>query len=1167
MKFRSFLRYLDVRWFRGMKVRPTQPVRHLLPLHLELLERRDVFSVTRPTILAVTPTLSTVETSADPVIQVTYSQPMTGSATVASNYLLFDNSGNSYTVDSVTLTAPDSSGHETATVSYNEGNPLQAGTYSLLVRADLLSDTMGVTIALPGQLAVLNPGRDSVAIINVPEDGTLGTLSQYAIPSSTLGFGGPDPVGVAMGNLTGTPGENDLVILDANNDVVDIYQGQTAGFSTTFANEPLQLNLPAFDFDPFCVLLANYTGGVGPDIIVGNGFDDDVSAFQNLSTAGTTSGTGVLNFAAPQDFDTGFEPSSLAAGDFNNDGKLDLAIGADFSNSVTLLPGTGDASFFGPSSTISGPAFFDAQVIKAGNFDNDNKPDLVLGGPEGVEVWLNNQTGAFFSFNSTALTTIPVTNVATGVLRNTTTTPTLDDVAAITSSGQVLVFQNVTLGSAAPGSVSFAAPTTTTIGASPLGNLVIAPLGPNGTGPNDILVTQNITDDATGDSGLLTTLVNNSAANGNITFGAPTSYAVDGDPLSLAVGDTNGDGIPDVVTLNNGSGDFSLLEGTGTGTFRDAVNTTVPPTPLEMTSADLNGDGIPDLIVAANSPHGSPTVTVILGQLVGGTVTYGSDSFAYSLSNFSSVISVAAGDLNGDGYPDIVALSESGTAIDILVNNLSTKALGATGFTLNTSTDLSGFGTTVANPTQVVLEPFTTASATNNIDDILVAFEGATGGGGHHGGGSSAGVALYTNTTGTLGDVSTFSSPNAVVTRTANASGTAIGAIAAGNFNNDTYGNGSPIEDFVVTYTPTTGNWDAAVYDNDGTGNFTNTTGAISLTTLTNPRSIVVADLNGDGYQSIAIASQSAGTVAVLFNQDGTFATPTYVSVPSGTGLESIATDFMNVNSPFPDLIVTTQSANASTMIDNVYTLAYDPGTGSYDDPLQYLAGGSSSPVLTPSSGLVLDDPLVPVTTFMPKSNIVTVNLVDNGGFSATGLADNNGGTDTVGTLAGWQTYDLPNSPGGSNGSWNIQTGATSPLSTTAVNPPSGNSQYQAMLDESNIVPYQAGQLQPQRAVHLPGQPRPLPEHCHPDTNPIGVALANAVAVQFQRGHDYEQSAGVVGQHHHRAADSQLYRRRLDARPASARRHHGSQRPRLQHPGHLWLDRSAGQYLSHHHRR
>ena len=56
MKLRSFLRYLDLRWFRGLAVRPTRPIRkRQVPLSLETLERRDVFSVTRPTILAVTP--------------------------------------------------------------------------------------------------------------------------------------------------------------------------------------------------------------------------------------------------------------------------------------------------------------------------------------------------------------------------------------------------------------------------------------------------------------------------------------------------------------------------------------------------------------------------------------------------------------------------------------------------------------------------------------------------------------------------------------------------------------------------------------------------------------------------------------------------------------------------------------------------------------------------------------------------------------------------------------------------------------------------------------------------------------------------------------------------------------------------------------------------------
>jgi hypothetical protein len=81
-------------------------------------------------------------------------------------------------------------------------------------------------------------------------------------------------------------------------------------------------------------------------------------------------------------------------------------------------------------------------------------------------------------------------------------------------------------------------------------------------------------------------------------FGAKTDYATGGHPISVAIGDLNGDGRLDLVTANDDpADDVSVLLGNGDGTFGAKTDYGTGVGPYSVVIRDLNGDGKPDLVV------------------------------------------------------------------------------------------------------------------------------------------------------------------------------------------------------------------------------------------------------------------------------------------------------------------------------------------------------------------------------------------------------------------------------------------------------------------------------------------------------------------------------------------------------------------------------------------
>jgi hypothetical protein len=153
--------------------------------------------------------------------------------------------------------------------------------------------------------------------------------------------------------------------------------------------------------------------------------------------------------------------------------------------------------------------------------------------------------------------------------------------------------------------------------------------------------------------------VNVVLGNGNGTFQKQVSYVLGTGPYAVAVGDFTGDGIPDIVTINNDA-TMSLLIGNGDGTFRSPTTVAVGVHGQTVTAADLIGNGILDFLVPDNTTN---AVKVLLGN--------GDGTFQAPLAFPTSAnpYAVAVGDTNDDGLPDLVTADPNSNNFNVLFND------------------------------------------------------------------------------------------------------------------------------------------------------------------------------------------------------------------------------------------------------------------------------------------------------------------------------------------------------------------------------------------------------------------------------------------------------------------------------------------------------------------
>ncbi|GHB53785.1 FG-GAP-like repeat-containing protein [Persicitalea jodogahamensis] len=198
-------------------------------------------------------------------------------------------------------------------------------------------------------------------------------------------------------------------------------------------------------------------------------------------------------------------------------------------------------------------------------------------------------------------------------------------------------------------------------------------------------------------------------------FGPKTDYPAGSYPRSVAVGDFNADGKPDLATANISSNNtVSVLLGDGAGGFLPSTDYPTGISPFSVAVGDFNADGKPDLATANIS--GNNTVSVLLSDGAGGFLA----RTDYPTGSYP--VSVAVGDFNADGKPDLAVANSNNNTVSVLLSD------GAGGFLPRTDypTDLNPNSVAVGDFNADGKPDLAVANSNNNTVSVLLG-DGAGG--------------------------------------------------------------------------------------------------------------------------------------------------------------------------------------------------------------------------------------------------------------------------------------------------------------------------------------------------------------------------------------------------------------------------------------------------------
>jgi hypothetical protein len=414
----------------------------------------------------------------------------------------------------------------------------------------------------------------------------------------------------------------------------------------------------------------------------------------------------LLAFLDPVTYGVGHHPISIVAADFNGDTFMDLAAANYLDDTVSVLAGNGEGGF-GPAQTF--PDNSRPYSMAAGDFDGDGDQDLATASHYSLNVLRNNGDGTFAAPQHVSLSNLSnEPSVAVGdfnadgkmdlALVSYHYEQTYCDPYAYYCYGTYRGVANVLLGDGSGGFNETAA----------------VPL--NSSDPSSVALGDVNNDDKldliAGDGwpwyGLEVLL-----GNGDGTLQAPSHYPTGHVDLSVAVGDLNADGNPDLATAQGFSGladRAAVLLGNGSGAFPTVNHYASGDNPNAVALADFDRDGRLDLVTSNYSGN----ISWLRGN--------GNGSVQAPLTSpaGNSAANATVADFNGDGFPDVAVTNHPYDTVTVVLNDGDWPGPGVPTVTVGDASVIEGH-------TGAVNASFTVTLSNDPLDTVTIHYATASG--------------------------------------------------------------------------------------------------------------------------------------------------------------------------------------------------------------------------------------------------------------------------------------------------------------------------------------------------------------------------------------------------------------------------------------------------------
>lgn len=263
------------------------------------------------------------------------------------------------------------------------------GTISFATRLDFATNSLPLNIAtadLDGDgkvdMVTVDANADSVSVFR----NTTASSDTITFAAGLGIWAGGGPTGIALGDLDGD-GKPDMVVCDPAYNRCLVFRNTSEPGTISFA---AGVSYTAGTY-PQSASIADLDGDGKPELIISNSSSNNLYVFRNLSSPGT------INLAAPDTISAGSGPSCISISDINGDGKPDITLADASSNAASVLQNRSTPGNIAFAPFVLFPVGAGPEGIASGDFDGDGRPDMALanyGGSQSTNISvLHNRMG------------------------------------------------------------------------------------------------------------------------------------------------------------------------------------------------------------------------------------------------------------------------------------------------------------------------------------------------------------------------------------------------------------------------------------------------------------------------------------------------------------------------------------------------------------------------------------------------------------------------------------------------------------------------------------------------------------------------------------------------------------------------------------------------------